>query len=160
MQKQYNILVEKVLNASSHCKVADLDNDQPQFLISQNLMLPVYEDIINHSLLEVVKDKFNINIRQVEAKLKPLYNNINTVKLGKLKLSKLDELKFLISNKGYYLNFTDKIVKESLKLLSSACFQNSYIDKENNILILKFFDHVDSLIGIEIHYRLIDNMSS
>lgn len=152
---KYNSIFNKILDVEF--KVCELKSNLPKFLVTKNLMLPIYEDIIENKNMETISNKLNVNLRFCEEKLHSLYSgNLNTLKLGKLKLSKLEELKFLLANKGYYINFSDKITKESLKLINMVIFQRSYIDTENNLLKLTFMDKENSLKMIDIYYQLIE----
>lgn len=152
--KCYNELIQILL--SSNHKFMQFDNSL--YLSSMQVMIEVASDLLseNHNLIidkELLNDR-NLTLMSKSDTFRFLINDsINLDAISKL--SKLEKLNIFLASSGFYIDTTDKSVKQSLKLVNKFQFSNAVIDSNNNLMIPLVIEDGKNITPIWIYFKIL-----
>lgn len=132
--------------------------DNSLYLSSMQVMIEVASDLLseNHNLIidkELLNDR-NLTLMSKSDTFRFLINDsINLDAISKL--SKLEKLNIFLASSGFYIDTTDKSVKQSLKLVNKFQFSNAVIDSNNNLMIPLVIEDGKNITPIWIYFKIL-----
>lgn len=151
--KCYNELIQILL--SSNHKFMQFDNSL--YLSSMQVMIEVASDLLseNHNLIidkELLNDHNSTLMSKSDTFRFLINDGINLDAISKL--SKLEKLNIFLASSGFYIDTTDKSVKQSLKLVNKFQFSNAVIDSNNNLMIPLVIEDGKNITPIWIYFKI------
>ena len=152
--KCYNELIQILL--SSNHKFMQFDNSL--YLSSMQVMIEVASDLLseNHNLIidkELLNDHNSTLMSKSDTFRFLINDGINLDAISKL--SKLEKLNIFLASSGFYIDTTDKSVKQSLKLVNKFQFSNAVIDSNNNLMIPLVIEDGKNITPIWIYFKIL-----